>query len=551
LIVARDPNANAKKSNSTRIFISDGALWDNREENDGGWFFTRAGEGYVAFRIAGGKGYTAVPSPYENGYYLEFNDIWAPIVIQMAQAKDYNNDFIQFKAAVKGTAVTYDKGKLNYTALSGDTYEYWSRSKTLPRRNGKTIDLNPEMVYDFPYLKMKHGEDQATISYPGYPDLVVPANRRGKEAKKGITMGVTIGLIGDSTVAKQSGWGPAFASRFNGEAQILNYAKNGATLQALTKKLDQLVNLHPDYVLIQFGHNDQKRYDTREYGRRLQSYIDRIQKSGGKPVIVSSVVRRSFGKDGRIVSRNHDSYKAGLAAYAKAAEAVAQKNSLPFIDLYTLSEAHHNAIGRAASMTYNFKDGDRTHFNKKGGQAITDLILPELKKVAPELTTCLVVNKNPSAEKEVGDTMKKKIKNPKEQKAFKEALNGDWETDIATLTYHARQLRKLLHDDPYRPKYHFLPPEGFWNDINGTIYRKGRYHLFYLSRTVNPELNKKLEEIKGQRPVMETWGHSSSIDLVHWVHHPFALVPAYDGSMPRGIYSGDMMDNMDVPTIIV
>ena len=49
---------------------------------------------------------------------------------------------------------------------------------------------------------------------------------------------------------------------------------------------------------------------------------------------------------------------------------------------------------------------------------------------------------------------------------------------------------------------------------------------------------------------METWGHSSSIDLVHWIHHPFALVPAYDGSMPRGIYSGDMMDKMDVPTII-
>jgi len=123
-------------------------------------------------------------------------------------------------------------------------------------------------------------------------------------------------------------------------------------------------------------------------------------------------------------------------------------------------------------------------------------------------------------------------------------------TDIATLTYHARELRKLLHDDPYRPKYHFVPPEGFWNDINGTIYWKGRYHIFYLSRTVNPELNKKLEGIKGQKPVMETWGHSSSIDLVHWIHHPFALVPAYDGSMPRGIYSGDMMDNMEVPTII-
>jgi len=107
------------------------------------------------------------------------------------------------------------------------------------------------------------------------------------------------------------------------------------------------------------------------------------------------------------------------------------------------------------------------------------------------------------------------------------------EADLPTLIHHARELRDILAADPYRPKYHFVPPEGFWNDVNGMIYWKGRYHLFYLSRTVDPELNRRLEKIKGQRPVMETWGHSSSIDLVHWIHHPFALVPAYDGSMPR------------------
>jgi beta-fructofuranosidase len=127
----------------------------------------------------------------------------------------------------------------------------------------------------------------------------------------------------------------------------------------------------------------------------------------------------------------------------------------------------------------------------------------------------------------------------------------DSQLDVPTMIYHARELRNMLAEDPYRPKYHFVPPEGKWNDVNGMIFWKGRYHLFYLSRTINPELNKKLKTTKGQqKAVMETWGHSSSIDLVHWVHHPFALVPAYDGTMPKGIFSGDMMDNMDVPTII-
>ena len=208
---------------------------------------------------------------------------------------------------------------------------------------------------------------------------------------------VTIGLIGDSTVAVQSGWGPAFAERFEDRAKIVNYAKNGATLQALSGKLDELVQLQPDYVLIQFGHNDQKRYDTQVYKAHLQSYVDRIQKGGGKPIIVSSVTRRSFDENGRIVSNfvqnEKYSYKATLTDYAKVAEVLARELNLPFLDLHRVSIAHHNEIGREESMTYNFKEGDKTHFNKKGAEAITDLIIEELKIAVPELAGYLKTSK--------------------------------------------------------------------------------------------------------------------------------------------------------------
>ena len=69
------------------------------------------------------------------------------------------------------------------------------------------------------------------------------------------------------------------------------------------------------------------------------------------------------------------SYKATLTDYAKAAEALARELNLPFLDLHRVSIAHHNEIGREESMTYNFKEGDKTHFNKKGAEAITDLII--------------------------------------------------------------------------------------------------------------------------------------------------------------------------------
>ncbi|MCS7140549.1 MAG: hypothetical protein RMI99_07285, partial [Nitrososphaerota archaeon] len=41
------------------------------------------------------------------------------------------------------------------------------------------------------------------------------------------------------------------------------------------------------------------------------------------------------------------------------------------------------------------------------------------------------------------------------------------------------ELREKLAVDLQRPRYHFLPPANWMNDPNGTIFWKGKYHLFY------------------------------------------------------------------------
>ncbi len=104
----------------------------------------------------------------------------------------------------------------------------------------------------------------------------------------------------------------------------------------------------------------------------------------------------------------------------------------------------------------------------------------------------------------------------------------------------ARELREYLSTDPHRPRYHLIPPDGFFNDANCTLFWNGRYHVFYLGRMPNPNADEWL-------PVLD---HSSSSDLVHWIHHPPAIKPATDGSMPRGIYSGDAIENAPIPTMI-
>ena len=42
-------------------------------------------------------------------------------------------------------------------------------------------------------------------------------------------------------------------------------------------------------------------------------------------------------------------------------------------------------------MTYNFKEGDLTHFNRKGAEAIAGLILEELKTVLPDVASYVKV----------------------------------------------------------------------------------------------------------------------------------------------------------------
>jgi beta-fructofuranosidase len=74
-----------------------------------------------------------------------------------------------------------------------------------------------------------------------------------------------------------------------------------------------------------------------------------------------------------------------------------------------------------------------------------------------------------------------------------------------------KESRKAFKDDPYRPNYHFVSPEGNLNDPNGLCFWKGRWHLFY----------------QGYPPEdpRQHWGHAVSEDLIHWKDLPYAIYP--------------------------
>ncbi len=97
---------------------------------------------------------------------------------------------------------------------------------------------------------------------------------------------------------------------------------------------------------------------------------------------------------------------------------------------------------------------------------------------------------------------------------------------------NARAVREKILNDPHRPGYHVVSPEGVAMpfDPNGAVYWKGRYHLFYIFQ--NDQLGYQADH----------WGHLSSTDLFHWRHHPTGLLD--------GMYSGNCFINGDgVPTM--
>ncbi len=197
---------------------------------------------------------------------------------------------------------------------------------------------------------------------------------------------ITIALIGDSTVTDQSGWGKAFAGRFNDNVKTLNFSAGGRSSKSWCdeNRLPEVLNVKPDFVLIQFGHNDQPGKGAKRetdpassYRDYLKTYVKAFREIGATPILVSSVTRRRFNENDKIQST--------LTPWADAVKAVAVDMKVPFIDLHSASIEYHNKIGPKMSMAFNPREGDVTHFNQKGAEAIAGMIVEKLKQACEDL----------------------------------------------------------------------------------------------------------------------------------------------------------------------
>jgi lysophospholipase L1-like esterase len=201
---------------------------------------------------------------------------------------------------------------------------------------------------------------------------------------------VRIVLVGDSTVTDDSGWGTGFRKLATDAVEVVNTAANGRSSKSFIDegRWAEALAKRGHYYLVQFGHNDEPgKGPEREtdpgttYRANMSRYVDDVRAMGGKPILVTSLVRRLYKEDGTI--------RTTQTAYVEVVRALAAEKKVPLVDLHAISleDAEHagDEVWADLSPRDDKEEIDRTHLNTKGSEVVGRMVVDALRKAAPEL----------------------------------------------------------------------------------------------------------------------------------------------------------------------
>ncbi|NEC88168.1 rhamnogalacturonan acetylesterase [Streptomyces sp. SID12501] len=197
----------------------------------------------------------------------------------------------------------------------------------------------------------------------------------------------TLYIAGDSTAAQkyadaapETGWGMALPFFLRKDLVVANHAVNGRSSKSFFDegRLDAILGVIApgDFLLIQFGHNDEKSADPVRYTEPwttyqdyLRLYIDGARARGARPVLATSVERRKFDASGNALPTHGD--------YPAAMRALAEEERVALLDIQALSIALWQELGIEETKKYfnwTATEQDNTHFNPPGAIAVARLV---------------------------------------------------------------------------------------------------------------------------------------------------------------------------------
>lgn len=215
-----------------------------------------------------------------------------------------------------------------------------------------------------------------------------------------------IWLCGNSTVTDQDGepyasWGQMFPFWFNEKVSVENLAMSGLRttsfiqqnrLEKIKKELKK-----DDYVLVEFGHNDEKDRHPGSgawynFSMNLKTFIDELRPLGARIILVTPTERRNFQNG--MAQPTHGDYPAAIRT-------IAERENVPLIDLTVATTTLFNAMGEEGSKhllvhypmgTFPGQDAelkDNTHANAFGAFEISKLVIEGMKKLGINLSDYL------------------------------------------------------------------------------------------------------------------------------------------------------------------
>lgn len=216
----------------------------------------------------------------------------------------------------------------------------------------------------------------------------------------------TVFLCGNSTVVDQSrepwaSWGQMFPRWFDDRIAISNHAESGLTAGSFLagNRLEKILTMMKpgDYVLCEFGHNDQKEKGPGSgawynFSYNLKKFIDQVRKKQGNIIFLTPTQRRNF-KNGKIQETHGD--------YPDAMRAVAKREDVPVIELHDMTRTFFETLGEENSKralvhypkgTFPDQDkdlADNTHFNTWGAYEVSKMVVMGMKQLGLPLVSHL------------------------------------------------------------------------------------------------------------------------------------------------------------------
>lgn len=264
---------------------------------------------------------------------------------------------------------------------------------------------------------------------------LIPARMHAEERQDT----VTIWMAGDSTMAnkpiddekQERGWGQMLPLMLQGPVKVSNHAVNGQSSKSFldSGRWDKMMEgvKKGDYVIIQFGHNDEKIKNKDRYSEpggtfdaNLTRMVKEVKKKGATPILMNSIVRRNFPsetidntkdvsdqpKEAGPTNVNPKEEGTRLVdthgAYLQSPRDVAKKQKVTFIDFNESTRNLVQYLGPEKSKAlymwipegkYKFCPKgkiDNTHLNIYGASVLARLAADSLAKRVPELAKFVI-----------------------------------------------------------------------------------------------------------------------------------------------------------------